>query len=224
MKVRALGMPDAALLPGTVDTCSVCAVLRSDVVVLGGGSVSVAGAGTSTPGQTNTMTQPRWSSECDVHSPYLNYVCMYCWYCQSWALLVFLDLFKKKDCFPFVLMVIWLGVAFLTMTGAVRRCWFDKKCNTIIFSLFKSFGNTKSAQLRGGFLKIISVGIPTGMTTSFYGWSRHRNGFSCRRRLECRRKWSVKTRLWPMITSRTILLLPEQYYYFKNYPTGVISV
>ena len=48
-----------------------------------------------------------------------------------------------------------------------------------------------SAQLRGGFLKIISVGIPTyaGMKTGFYAEFRPRNRFSRRHgSTECRRK------------------------------------
>ena len=50
---------------------------------------------------------------------------------------------------------------------------------------------------RGRFLKIISVGIPTyaGMKTGFYADFSPRNRFSRRNRSECRRKWSLKTRL-----------------------------
>ena len=47
---------------------------------------------------------------------------------------------------------------------------------------------------RGGFLKIISVGIPTyaGMKTGFYADFSPRNRFSRRHRSECRRKKSLQ--------------------------------
>ena len=51
---------------------------------------------------------------------------------------------------------------------------------------------------RGGFLKIITVGIPTyaDVKTSFSRWRQLGNRFSRRHRSECRLKQSLKTHLW----------------------------
>ena len=50
---------------------------------------------------------------------------------------------------------------------------------------------------RGGFLKIIPIGIPTytGMKTGLHADVSPKNRFSCRRRSECRPKQAWKTRL-----------------------------
>ena len=55
------------------------------------------------------------------------------------------------------------------------------------------------ARARGGFLKVIPIGIPTyaGMKTGFHADVSPKNRFSCRRRSECRLKLSLKTRLRP---------------------------
>ena len=50
-----------------------------------------------------------------------------------------------------------------------------------------SYARQNSSEPRGGFLKIICVGIPTyaGMKTGFHAYVSPKNRFSCRRRSEC---------------------------------------